>query len=1268
MKNKNSLWKRRIAGGLCMTLLAMTMISPISLAAEATSLDLSDNNISLEEPITNAGSNILYEDSDSSAISTESSISSEVSSQSNTDDPDDADISSGILDSMNPSEHFEDPETAETEVPAEDPEATEAETETPAEDPEATEAETETPAEDPEATDTETEAPAEDPEATEAETEAPAEELEVATPSEANPEVQPQPLKAKAPQPAMNVNGIFIVTNDDDDTEIGQYDTLLDASLAASEAMVTDHLGDSYTITVTQDYDETDSVISTEVGMNLTVTSTPGEQFVLTRKLAGPPWAFAASPRHFVLGDKGTLTLKNIILDGDNKYGGLYQGGESIITLSEGAVIRNCVGRGTDPSTPWHGGAITMIGNGHGADLFLEDGSRIENCKTIPGYDGGAIYVGEGTRLYMDGGVIEGCEAIGSKNTGNDRHSDGGAIMIHGFMEMTDGTISNNKTTSSGGGIAVSSSGTLSVRGGIIEGNNGAFGGGIYLNEHVPKTKIENTSFTGNTAKYGGGVYLHETAALDVSDSSFSKNFAIQGGAIYTGNYSYDDPADTTKYQSITLADSVTFTENTASKGLYNPPQNADAFTNLCFAKTSVTDTNLIPMDSLLTNYDINYIHGDPVDTSAKYQVTFKFISLTNDASGQPKPLPQEVLGLLPSPMTNLKKGDMVTYPILNLEEVPVSDGKWIFNGWTGGTGTTINGNVQEVGGWIFDKTADMLYYPTMGIYIDGERIDVPQDGSPGSNANLPEAFKNVGVTFGSVTRTFSSDTVGTPGFPLTIKFTDYPDSGFTEGVYPYEVKNIPEGYTYEMIAKDHIVDGGIKVDGTLGNMFVSFTRISTPPTVANLVNFNVHTLVNGTEGFANKEILEQMNPVLQTENGQEVKPVRIADNGFTFDFENVPAGEYTLAFTYPAGYDFAPGKVGSDMFGDYLDTGTKVTVIAGNVVNSFYTRLEKDSDGSNPPVDPPIESTGNLTVSKKVSGSGGDQNKEFTFTVTMDKKDLIGQYGDMTFSNGVATFTLKHGQNKTATGLPTGVSYTVDESDNKGYTVTKTNATGKIQNSITAIAAFENYKSSSIGSGGSSSGSGSNFGSSSGGSGSSSGGNSHTPQAAHVTLTATKTLDSLIPTGSSFTFFLDDANGQRMQIKNNQSGNITFDTLTFKETGTYVYYLTEQTGDDKNINYDTALYKATITVTCPYDYAASVSYEKNGQAYQSIPSFANTTKPSAPALTQTPPVVTPDHSLDNVPKTEDSSNPAIWGILAAASFLSLIVLLAGYKKHKGHF
>ena len=185
------------------------------------------------------------------------------------------------------------------------------------------------------------------------------------------------------------------------------------------------------------------------------------------------------------------------------------------------------------------------------------------------------------------------------------------------------------------------------------------------------------------------------------------------------------------------------------------------------------------------------------------------------------------------------------------------------------------------------------------------------------------------------------------------------------------------------------------------------------------------------------------------------------------------------------------------------------------------------------------------------------------------------------------------------------------------------------------------------------------------GGGGGGGGSSSHTPKPASVTLIAAKALNGAAPAGSSFTFFLHDANGQQLQAKNNQDGAVTFDALTFNQTGAYVYYLTEQTGNDKNINYDTASYKVTVTVTCPYDYEASVAYEKDGQAYQGVPAFANTTKPAVPVPEQIAPAVATARALDKVPKTEDSSGLALWGILAAASFLSLTVLLAGNKMRK---
>ena len=108
---------------------------------------------------------------------------------------------------------------------------------------------------------------------------------------------------------------------------------------------------------------------------------------------------------------------------------------------------------------------------------------------------------------------------------------------------------------------------------------------------------------------------------------------------------------------------------------------------------------------------------------------------------------------------------------------------------------------------------------------------------------------------------------------------------------------------------------------------------------------------------------------------------------------------------------------------------------------------------------------TGNLQISKTVSGSAANANQDFSFTVTLDDESINGTYGDLTFKNGVAVFTLKANESKTAAGLPAGTAYTAEESGNSGYTVTvngknKITATGTIKADATVTETFNNHKS----------------------------------------------------------------------------------------------------------------------------------------------------------------------------------------------------------------
>lgn len=111
----------------------------------------------------------------------------------------------------------------------------------------------------------------------------------------------------------------------------------------------------------------------------------------------------------------------------------------------------------------------------------------------------------------------------------------------------------------------------------------------------------------------------------------------------------------------------------------------------------------------------------------------------------------------------------------------------------------------------------------------------------------------------------------------------------------------------------------------------------------------------------------------------------------------------------------------------------------------------------------------GALTVEKIVQGNRGETDRAFTFTVTLAgesttgaKADSVsGTFGDMTFENGKATFMLKHGESITASGLPAGLDYTVEETNANadGYTTSNSGNTGTIPSGDTAKVYFTNTK-----------------------------------------------------------------------------------------------------------------------------------------------------------------------------------------------------------------
>ena len=89
--------------------------------------------------------------------------------------------------------------------------------------------------------------------------------------------------------------------------------------------------------------------------------------------------------------------------------------------------------------------------------------------------------------------------------------------------------------------------------------------------------------------------------------------------------------------------------------------------------------------------------------------------------------------------------------------------------------------------------------------------------------------------------------------------------------------------------------------------------------------------------------------------------------------------------------------------------------------------------------------------------GAGTETPVTAMVEVTLSDTSINGIYGELTFANGVASFSLGHGQSVIAVGLPAGVSYMVSEDVPDGFISSATGQTGLIVQDTVTEAAFVN-------------------------------------------------------------------------------------------------------------------------------------------------------------------------------------------------------------------
>lgn len=252
-----------------------------------------------------------------------------------------------------------------------------------------------------------------------------------------------------------------------------------------------------------------------------------------------------------------------------------------------------------------------------------------------------------------------------------------------------------------------------------------------------------------------------------------------------------------------------------------------------------------------------------------------------------------------------------------------------------------------------------------------------------------------------------------------------------------YNIKEDPEyaavdGYNYTTTGIGNITVDKPNVDVKIINTYTEAEPKKGELTISKRANGLPYGQLPNSFTF---EIMQGNNPIQQVTAKREG-----SDNTYKSDPIMLPYGEYTVV------------EKGAEIQGFILNATSdpadgKVTVSEKPQTIAFTNTYEM----MNP-------EAGTLIVKKTVSGDGADYNKAFTFTVELKNPEFIvipadplhnnpapsaspqpvtEKYGDVEFINGKATFTLKHNEKKTMTGIPAGMTYTVTESDNAGYTVT---------------------------------------------------------------------------------------------------------------------------------------------------------------------------------------------------------------------------------------
>ncbi len=784
------------------------------------------------------------------------------------------------------------------------------------------------------------------------------------------------------------------------------------------------------------------------------------------------------------LNTKGNLTLTNVVLDGVmiEANNPLIKTNGGILTIADGAVI--CNNNHTSYSYPTYAGGIysngtvymtggTISGNygmyGGGIQIigssgvFYMSGGVIENNtandSTGQKSYGGGVNVGSGAKMYLSGGEIR-----KNKSTGgyNQLGGDGGGISVgadvsgmsqQSKLYMTGGVISGNSAEHDGGGVYIQDNCEGHFDGGVIENNTayyGVFGGGgIYVNgKRDVKDGIaylKNVLITGNSADEEGG-------GLAGCSTSTSTVYALNGGAIYgnsagDGSDIYTDTIQRSSFPTGYMKGSVSPYMFDGTPANWSDSRTGERLTNAQLSNirnlihesrvtlTANPDDNPPTSAPMIIRNNTSHTKGGGIGSNGSVIIGGE--PETKDVSWTPEA--NKIIW-----NRDMKENEVFTFSVF--EEIASQGQNYL---WTRYEDKYIEeGSVT--GG--LDGQAKAISFGKIDLgTVSAKDLGKTRTFLVAENEPEDKTVSDTGTYLAFVVAicTEWDEEAGREVLSANLLRTEK-GKLLTDGTYAYD--NIFEG---EVIAT--------------ANASHNFGRIRSKVDNSNNV---FHNYFGKTTVFADKMWLNYDGSDTPPEGAKVVFELYADDmaTGKTVELDGIADenGE-TIAWTalwtnldaYRLNSDGEPYKESEDdpdfARVAYSVKEVSVTMPEGNA--SIYAEDETlpTADGIS------IlnrQLTGELKVSKTVESETETHHElAFSFTVILSDQHVNGQYGDMTFKDGVAEFTLKDGESATATGLPAGIRYTAAETPDETFTTAMTGEQGIITETLSEADFVNRYE-----------------------------------------------------------------------------------------------------------------------------------------------------------------------------------------------------------------